>query len=160
MRNSECLTRLGSLLLRRYDGILASLGDSEFDHGLGRNLDGSARLRVPPHARLALGYAEVARAPMDRPIACAAVAASVKGGRARGVRAVLSGAGQPLALQPRAAASLDGVEAQDLAARVQATSESIHCDWVDDIRASAEYRAAIMPVLIRRALEQLFANVG
>lgn len=111
-------------------------------------------------AHLALGYAEVSRAPMDRPIACAAVAANVKGGKAADVRAVLSGAGQPIGLQPRVAASLDGVVAHELAARVQAASELVRCDWVDDIRASAEYRAAIVPVLIRRALEQMFASVG
>jgi len=111
-------------------------------------------------AHLALGYSEVSRAPMDRSIACAAVAANLKGGKAQDVRVVLSGAGQPVWLQPRVAASLDGVGAHEFAARVQAASDSIRCDWVDDIRASAEYRAAIVPVLIRRALEQIFSNVG
>jgi aerobic carbon-monoxide dehydrogenase medium subunit len=111
-------------------------------------------------AHRALGFAEVARAPMDRPIACAAVAAIVKGAKTQAVRVVLTGAGQPISLQPRAAAALDGLAAPELAARVQSASELIRCDWVDDIRASGEYRAAMVPVLLRRALEQVFADVG
>src|SRR5262245_63403416 len=47
------------LLERR---LLHRLGDAELQHGLGRNLDGLAGLRVAAHARLALHHHQLAHA--------------------------------------------------------------------------------------------------
>jgi hypothetical protein len=49
-------------LLRVQDGVFASLGDAEFYHALGRNLDGFAGSRVAAHARGTIDEDELAQA--------------------------------------------------------------------------------------------------
>src|SRR5687768_14745170 len=48
--------------LLRADGHLGGLGDTELEHGAGRNLDGLAGLRIAAHALLALHDDELADA--------------------------------------------------------------------------------------------------
>ncbi|MCX6027305.1 MAG: FAD binding domain-containing protein [Chloroflexi bacterium] len=104
-----------------------------------------------------LACADVARSPMDRPIVFAAAAAMVEGGRLSSVRVVLTGAGQPLVPQMKAARILEGASAVDIGDRMMAAAGMLAVDWVDDIRGTAEYRAAVAPVLVRRALAQLLS---
>jgi carbon-monoxide dehydrogenase medium subunit len=104
-----------------------------------------------------LACADVARSPMDRPIVFAAAAAMVEGGRLCSVRVILTGAGQPLVPQMKAARILGGASAVDIGDRMMAAAGMLAVDWVDDIRGTAEYRAAVAPVLVRRALAQLLS---
>ncbi len=103
------------------------------------------------------GLAEIARTPADAPLACVAAAAILDGGQLRDVAIAAGGAGQPLALCPEAAASLEGAPAAGEAGLV-AVEDPI--PWCDDVRASAAYRRAMQPVLLGRALADLAAGAG
>ncbi|OGO48753.1 MAG: hypothetical protein A2Z30_01995 [Chloroflexi bacterium RBG_16_64_43] len=109
------------------------------------------------NSKQTLAYVDVARAPADRPIACVAAAAVVKSGRLGNVRVVLGGAGQPLALQLSPARLMEGVAVADLDRTMEAAGGVIRAPWVDDIRGTAEYRTAVAPILIRRALAHLLS---
>jgi CO/xanthine dehydrogenase FAD-binding subunit len=101
-----------------------------------------------------VGMAEIARTPADAPLLCVAVGAVPERGRLVHVTVAAGATGQPLALCREAADRLEGspVEA-DVA--FDAADETVA--WQDDGRASADYRRAMLPVLVRRACAELLA---
>ncbi len=154
-----CLLALGSELTLEPGKVVESL-DTWLRPGATRRRSTKLITGASWDAKQSLAYADVARSPMDRPIACAVAAALVKSGRLRSVRVVLSGAGQPLALQPGVGRIVEGASLEDLIPRLTSAEALIRVKWVDDIRGTGAYRAAIAPVLVRRALTQLFEARG
>jgi CO/xanthine dehydrogenase FAD-binding subunit len=98
---------------------------------------------------------EISRAPMDTPIMVVAVGAERAAGGHRNVIAAASGADQPTFLLPGAAQLLAGAPRADLAALVAVTPD---LPWRADGRASAEYRIAMTPILLQRAVGGLLAE--
>lgn len=107
----------------------------------------------PPTRRVA--FAEISRTPADLPILCVAVAAE----QAEGARftpgnfsVVATGADQPLVTLAGLAQLLDGAPDADLETLAAVLPQA---GWYDDGRGTAEYRNAMLPVLVRRAAAQL-----
>jgi CO/xanthine dehydrogenase FAD-binding subunit len=100
-----------------------------------------------------LGYAEIVRTPADAPVLCVAVGAEIARDRLAQVALVCSGAGQPLAIAPRAATGLEGAALGEAAERCAGVAWEV--DFIDDGRALAAYRRSMLPVLARRAIEDL-----
>jgi len=102
-----------------------------------------------------LGLAEISRTPEDRPLVCLSVGGRRVQGRMREVRVACGAYGQPLALMLEVAKYLEGQTlplGTDLA---QQAAQKETLPWVDDIRGSSEYRASMVPVLLKRAVDQL-----
>ena len=73
----------------------------------------------------------------------------------REVRVACGAYGQPLALMLEVAKYLEGQTlplGTDLA---QQAAQKETLPWVDDIRGGSEYRASMVPVLLKRAVDQL-----
>jgi carbon-monoxide dehydrogenase medium subunit len=104
-----------------------------------------------------LGYAEIVRTPADAPVLCVAVGAQVSAGRLAQVTLACSGAGQPLVAGLQAAAELEGVAVEDAAGRAAGVAWNV--TWVTDGRAQAAYRQSMHPVLVRRAVANLTAQL-
>ncbi len=107
---------------------------------------------LPATRRVA--FAEISRTPADLPILCVAVAAEVSPdeGTPRNFIVAATGADQPLVTLAGAAQLLDGAPHADLAA---ISAVLLHADWHDDGRGTAEYRNAMLPLLVRRAAAEL-----
>ena len=108
-------------------------------------------------ARRCVGMAEIARTPADAPLLCVAVGAEPEAGRLSRVKVAAGAAGQPLALCQNAA---DVLEGSPVGADVSFGYADETIAWRDDGRASAQYRQAMLPVLIRRASAELLAACG
>ena len=104
-----------------------------------------------------VGTAEIARTPADAPLLCVAVGAVPEGGRLTRVTVAAGATGQPLALCRNAANRLEG---SAVGADVVFGVAEEAVIWQDDGRASAEYRRAMLPVLVRRACAELQAACG
>ena len=104
-----------------------------------------------------VGMAEIARTPADVPLLSVAVGATPEGGRLVRVSVAAGAAGQPLALCRNVAARLEG---SLIGADVVFDVADEAVTWADDGRASAEYRRAMLPVLVRRACAELQAACG
>lgn len=100
------------------------------------------------------GLSEISRAPMDDPIMVVAVGAASTVDGFRNFVAAAAGADQPTFLLPGAAQLLAGATNADLAALAAVTPD---LPWRTDGRASAEYRAAMTPILLQRAIGELLA---
>lgn len=100
------------------------------------------------------GVSEISRAPMDDPIMVIAVGAASTADGLRNVIAAAGGADQPAFLLPGAAQLLAGAADADLAALAAVTPD---LPWQTDGRASAEYRSAMTPILLQRAVSELLA---
>jgi CO/xanthine dehydrogenase FAD-binding subunit len=102
-----------------------------------------------------LGLSDIRRAPMDDPIMVVAVGAERAGGALRNVVAAAAGADQPVFLLPGAAQLLAGAPDADAATLTAVTPD---LPWRTDGRASAEYRSAMTPILLQRAVRELLAQ--
>jgi carbon-monoxide dehydrogenase medium subunit len=108
-------------------------------------------------ARRCVGMAEIARTPADAPLLCVAVGAMPEDGRLTRVMAAAGATGQPLAFCREAANRLEGAA---IGADVGFSAADEAIAWRDDGRASAEYRRAMLPVLVRRACAELLTACG
>ncbi len=108
-------------------------------------------------ARRCAGLAEIARTPADAPLLCVAVGAVPEGGRLARVTVAAGAIGQPLTLCLETAERLEGSAVGEGVALTAANETVV---WRDDGRASAEYRRAMLPVLVRRACAELLAACG
>jgi CO/xanthine dehydrogenase FAD-binding subunit len=104
-----------------------------------------------------VGTAEIARTHADTPLLCVAVGAVPKGGHLAQVTVAAGAAGQPLAFCREAANRLEGAA---IGADVGFSAADEAIAWRDDGRASAEYRRAMLPVLVRRACAELLTACG
>jgi CO/xanthine dehydrogenase FAD-binding subunit len=104
-----------------------------------------------------VGMAEIARTPADAPLLFVAVGAVPEGGRLTRVTVAAGATGQPLALCRDAAGRLEGTP---VGADVVFGDADETVTWRDDGRASADYRRAMLPVLVRRACAELLAATG
>jgi CO/xanthine dehydrogenase FAD-binding subunit len=100
------------------------------------------------------GFSDIRRAPMDDPIMVIAVGAERTGAELRNVVAAGAGADQPAFLLPGAAQLLAAAPEADLATLAAVTPD---LPWRTDGRASAEYRIAMTPLLLQRAVSALLA---
>jgi CO/xanthine dehydrogenase FAD-binding subunit len=109
-----------------------------------------------------LGMAEIARTPADVPLLSVAVGATPEDGRLVRVSVAAGAAGQPLALCRNVANRLEGslIGTDHIGADVVFDVGDEAVTWADDGRASAEYRRAMLPVLVRRACVELQAACG
>jgi CO/xanthine dehydrogenase FAD-binding subunit len=100
----------------------------------------------------ALGSAHIARTPADHPILCAAVFVQAEGDRVEMAFASL-GAGSAAPHQRLHLTALEGQPFSDDAIQGAAAAASAGLNLGGDHLASAAYRQAMAPVLLRRALE-------
>lgn len=106
---------------------------------------------VPGSRRVA--FAEVSRTLADLPIVCVAVAVDdVASGAPRNFAVIATGADQGLATLGAVGQLLDGTPRVDLATIAAVLPQA---DWNPDGRGSAEYRNAMLPVLVQRAVAEL-----
>lgn len=113
---------------------------------------------VPATRRAA--FVEISRTPADLPILCVAVGAEMAdaaeaGAGPRSFSVIATGADQPLVVLAGAAQLLDGAPHAD-AEMLSAVLP--FADWHDDSRGSAEYRHAMLPLLVRRAVADLLGD--
>jgi CO/xanthine dehydrogenase FAD-binding subunit len=104
-----------------------------------------------------VGMAEITRTPADAPLLCVAVGAVPEDGRLTRVIVAAGATGQPLALCRNAANRLEG---SPVGTDVSFGNADETIAWRDDGRASADYRQAMLPVLVRRASAELLAACG
>jgi CO/xanthine dehydrogenase FAD-binding subunit len=97
---------------------------------------------------------EVSKSPVDAPVLVVAVGAERADGRPRRFLAAAAGAGQPLFLLAGASQLFEGAPEADLPALAAVTPD---LPWRSDARGGAEYRTAMTPVLLQRAIAQLLA---
>ena len=103
--------------------------------------------------------AQVARTPADDPLLYAAVGATMADQILSQVSVAVGAAGQPLAACPHIASVLEGKNVGQISAETLENAVDAIA-WRDDIRASADYRRAMMPILVRRACAELLAASG
>jgi 4-hydroxybenzoyl-CoA reductase subunit beta len=112
------------------------------------------RVRVPAHARgLATGYQKLRpRAAIDFPMLSVAFAARLENGRCAGARLVVSA----LAAKPRVIAGADeavrGKALDAAAADALAALAAKQCHPLINVAYDADYRRAMVPVFVRRAV--------
>jgi carbon-monoxide dehydrogenase medium subunit len=82
------------------------------------------------------------------------------GGRWSGIRIALGGVNDRAVLAAEAARALEGTQLEDEAIAEAAQSALSVVDPPSDVRASAEYRRHLVPIYVRRALDQLRAEVS
>ncbi len=102
---------------------------------------------------------EVARTPADAPLLCAAVGAAAVNPALSQVSVAVGAAGQPLSACPQIADLLEGSRVEQITAQGVARVADIIA-WQDDVRASADYRQAMVLRLICRACAELQAASG
>ena len=120
----------------------------------GNERPGDLIIAVDLPAVRACALSEVSRSPDDAPILVVAVGAERVAGQLRRILAAGAGADQPVFLLAGAAQLLEGAPDADLAALAAVTPD---LPWVSDGRGSAEYRAAMTPLLLQRAAGSLLA---
>lgn len=101
------------------------------------------------------GYERITKTETDASTAAAAVrldADPAPGGRIRSIRIALTGVSQPPARAAAAEAAAAGSPLAEAAARAAAAAVE-GLEPIGDLRATAEYRRAVLPVLVRRAVE-------
>lgn len=101
-----------------------------------------------------VAFAEISRTPADLPILCVAVAADLNDASEtpRNFIVTATGADQPLVTVAGVAQLLDGAPRADVQTL---TAVLTPAGWHDDGRGSAEYRNAMLPILVRRAADDL-----
>ena len=110
------------------------------------------RVEIPDPRDAAWGFAEIARRPGDFAIAGVAVALHGARGHSARARLVAFGVGdRPVRLRAAEAALSRTAPTRELAARAAAQAAA-DCRPVDDVHASAEYRAHLVEVLTERAV--------
>lgn len=115
------------------------------------NADLITAVNFPASRRVA--FAEISRTAADLPILCVAMGADVDRGRPpRNFTAIATGTDQPLVTLPGAAQLLDGAPWADIETLAAVLPKA---DWANDGRGSAEYRNAMLPLLVRRAVAGL-----
>jgi aerobic carbon-monoxide dehydrogenase medium subunit len=100
----------------------------------------------------ALGAAHIARTPADSPILCGAAFVQLEGDTVEMAYAALGG-GIPQAAQRLHLLALEGQPLSDEAIRTAVESVADQLDPTSDYLAGADYRRAMIPVVLRRALE-------
>jgi len=100
-------------------------------------------------------FAEISRTPADAPILAVAVGVQVAGGELRSVIAAAGGEGQRVAIVPGAGHLKRAEAEEEIAALGAAMAQAL---WRDDVRGTAEYRLAMTPVLLARAMASLLAS--
>ena len=122
-----------------------------------RLINGDLITSIAFPAQRHVAFAEISRTPADLPILCVAVAADL-GVEPRNFAVTATGADQPLVTLAGMAQLLDGAPRADLD---MLAAVPAHADWHDDGRGSAEYRDAMAPLLVYRAVARLLgANVS
>ena len=126
-----------------------------------RLMNGDLITSVSFPASRRVAFAEISRTPADLPVLCVAVAADFAGSSngfgagPRNFTVTATGADQPLVTLAGAAQLLDGAPQAD----VQTLSVVLpNAGWHDDGRGSAEYRDAMLPLLVRRAVVDLLGE--
>ena len=102
-------------------------------------------------------FDEISRTPADAPILAVAVGAQVGGTALRGVIAAAGGADQCCRRDPAPRQLPGAAVEEEIAALAAAMAQT---PWRDDARGTAAYRAAMTPVLLRRAMSSLLAFAG
>lgn len=100
-------------------------------------------------------FEEISRTPSDAPTLAVAVGVHVVVSELRSVVAAAGGADQPVAIVPGAGQLQRTEVEQEIAALGAAMSQA---PWRDDPRGTAEYRRAMTPILLRRAMASLLAS--
>lgn len=100
-------------------------------------------------------FEAISRTPSDAPILVAAVGVHGAAGELRRVIAAAGGADQPVAIIPGAGQLSRTKVEEEIAALGAAMAQA---PWRDDGRGTAEYRVAMTPVLLRRAMASLLAS--
>lgn len=109
---------------------------------------------VPAGRRVA--FAEISRTPADLPIVCVALAADERAaGALSNFVVVATGADQGLVALSGVAQLLEGAPQADVETL---TAVLTRADWNEDGRGSAEYRNAMLPLLVQRAMAELLAG--
>ena len=117
------------------------------------------RVRVPlPSSATRMAFRKVRqRKSIDFPVLNMAVAGRVEGGRVSGLRLVVSGLGA----RPREVTGLEEVEDAPLdAGTIDAVAQQAHrqCRPLTNNIVDPEWRRAMVPVYVRRALEEISAS--
>jgi len=98
---------------------------------------------------------EISRTPADAPILAVAVGVEAAGGELRNVIAAAGGADQRVGIVPGARQLRRAEVEEEVAALGAAMAQA---PWQDDVRGTAEYRLAMMPILLGRAMASLLAS--
>ncbi len=117
------------------------------------------RVRVPlPSAGVRMAFRKLRpRSSIDFPVLNLAVSAELEGGRIRGVRLVVSGLGS----RPREVTGLEeleGASLDDEAVEAIALQAHKQCRPLTNSIVDPEWRRAMVPVYVRRALDELSAS--
>lgn len=116
-------------------------------------------LIVPTSAKGSFAhYLKFSRVDGDYAILSIAVTLQVEGGRCLSARLALGGCGPTPVFDAAANAKLVGTacDAESLTAAAAILGE--RCDPINDIRASADYRRALIPKLLHRAVRQAWSD--
>ncbi len=100
-------------------------------------------------------FEEISRTPADAPILAVAVGVQVAGGELRSIIAAAGGADQRVAIVPGAGQLLRAEVGEEIDALGAAMAQ---VPWRDDVRGTAEYRLAMIPILLGRAMASLLAS--
>lgn len=103
----------------------------------------------------ACAFEEISRTPADAPTLAVAVGLQVAGGELRNVIAAAGGADQRAAIV-LGARQLRRAEVEEEIAALGASMAQ--APWRDDVRGTAEYRVAMTPILLGRAMASLLAS--
>lgn len=103
----------------------------------------------------ACAFEEICRTPSDAPILVVAVGVQVTARELRSVVVAAGGADQPVAIVPGAGQLRQAEVAEEIAALGAAMAQA---PWRDDARGTAEYRRAMTPILLGRAMTSLLAS--
>lgn len=122
-----------------------------------RVLNGDLITAVVLPATRHVAFAEVSRTPADLPIVCVAVAAEDGAGGPRNFSVIATGADQGLVTLGGVAQLLDGAPHANIETLNAVLPQA---DWNEDGRGSADYRNAMLPVLVQRAVAELLGAGG
>lgn len=114
-------------------------------------------VRLPRADGAGFGLRHVRRSSITWPVAGCATVVRMRDGVVGSARIVLYGAGGGPVVAAEAAASLEQRAPEPAALEAAASAAAAVATPYDDARASAAYRAAVLPVLVRRALHDAIA---